>query len=385
MQRGVGPPPSVPRRSPRPPTAHSRAAAPASQPAPVAISLLLISSPLSGRRPVVRSRGHTSDATRPGVSAAWRPCNGSISMTDTRGARCGRRRWWRGSPGAAPRVPPMHRRHPAVRGVGEGQPGRGEAVDDAALPARPAVVRAQHRHPLRVAGRALAEEHRLGRGDGRERAGVRVERGDVRERAGRIRPASARPPPAASRRPHRRWCRRRSPGCRRPSRPGTAPRSTAGPGTGRSRVNQLVAVPPASSSVLHVAPPSVERSTVDPAPATRSPPDRQIESAMSGLTTVQLEPPSVVATSVPGTGSPTLPAGSATPQPSSGPAKATLVRTSPVGSPAGDQVSPPFTVRSSDAAADRPAVALVGEVERPDVGVARCTAASRWRRRRRSR
>ena len=197
-------------------------------------AVLDLPAPLSGHRPVARSQGHLSDATSASVSAGWRPCNGSYL------------RRIHGMPGTAPvgrredrRAPALHapdqRRHPAVIRVGECQAGRVRTRSTTRRSQRaPPSSRAQHRHVLGVAGGALAEKHRLGRGDGRERAGVGVERGDARERRDRIRPASAPPPPAASRRRRRRWCRPRSPGCRRPRRPGTAPRSTAGRGTARS-------------------------------------------------------------------------------------------------------------------------------------------------------
>ena len=107
----------------------------------------------------------------------------------------------------------------------------------------------------------------------------------------------------------------------------------------------------ASSRVLQVAPPSVESSTLDPAPATSSPPDAQTESATCGLTTDQPAPPSAVRTSAPRTGAPTLWARSAMPHPSSALVKSTLVSTSPSGSPAGDQVAPPSAVRSSESEA----------------------------------
>ena len=101
-----------------------------------------------------------------------------------------------------------------------------------------------------------------------------------------------------------------------------------------------IGLPPASSSVLQLRPPSADACTFGPAPTISVPPDTQTESATAVLTTNQLAPPSPVETSVPSTGAPTLPAGSAMPQPWSALTKSTLVSTSPSGSAAGDQVAP---------------------------------------------
>ena len=112
-----------------------------------------------------------------------------------------------------------------------------------------------------------------------------------------------------------------------------------------SAPNHGVAPLRASRAVVQVDPPSVERSTFDPAPTYTADPATQTESPSSGFMDVHVSPPSVVRTRVPwidGTAPFTV---EEIPHPSAGLTKSTVRTNMPAGSPASVHVAPPSSVR----------------------------------------
>ena len=179
------------------------------------------------------------------------------------------------------RAPPLEDRRPgssSSRDPGRRTPGRSERSRSrrgvqSALP------------PSRVRSTVTCWGYRRGTGRGRSprrrrrrRTGLGTRRAERRSRTpGRIRPTWGRPRPAAS--DARIGARVR--GVRLAAAAPPPSNSTQidwRSGHCTVAVNHCAPGPPAASSrVLHVAPPSVESSTFEPAPATSSPPEAQIE------------------------------------------------------------------------------------------------------------